>query len=121
MPGTEGLLGEFAGDAFVREVDEHQVVVGSTTDEVVAALHKSTGHGLGVLDDLLAVRLVTGFQGLAKGQAFALAFGQVFGQAFGLGFGRPSAWPLARLSARPLAKPISLQPGLGLVFAQALG
>ena len=68
---AKGLLGEFAGDAFVREVDEHEVVVGASADEVVAAFNKCACHGLGILDDLLAVRFVAGLEGFAKGHRLA--------------------------------------------------
>ena len=67
MCAAEGLFRHLARDSFVAEVDEHEVVVRTAADQIVAAVDKRCRHGLGILDHLLHVRFVTGLKCLAKG------------------------------------------------------
>ena len=68
---VERLLGQLAADAQRRHVDQHQVIVGAAADELQAAGEQRLGQRLGVVDDLLGVRLELGLQRLAEADRLA--------------------------------------------------
>lgn len=64
---VERLGQGLAGQVFVAQVDEHQVVVGPAGDEVESVAHQLFGQAGGVLYDLFGVRLKVRGQGLGQG------------------------------------------------------
>ena len=67
--GHEGVLGFLTGELgeLGAEVDEHQVVVGTTGDDLVALVDEGFAHHLGVLHHLLDVLVVAVGQSFAEG------------------------------------------------------
>src|SRR5699024_9040775 len=57
----------FAGDAFVDQADQDEVVVGAAGDDVEAAVHEYVGHGAGVFDGLFLVGFELITQGFFEG------------------------------------------------------
>ena len=64
----EGVLHHLTGDIreLAAEVDQHRVVVGATTDDIVAFVHEGSGHEGSVLSHLLDVLHVLVTEGFAE-------------------------------------------------------
>ena len=64
---AEGELGFGAEDAFLEDIDEHEVVVGSAGDDAEARVLQALCEDLGVGDDLRGVGAELGTQRLSEG------------------------------------------------------
>ena len=68
---SSACFGQLAADAERRDVDQHQVIVGAAADQLQAAGEQRFGQRLGVVDDLLGVRLELGPQRFAEADRLA--------------------------------------------------
>ena len=55
MRARQGGVGGAAGDVFADEVEQHQVILGATRDDVIAAREEDFDHRLGVIQHLFLV------------------------------------------------------------------
>ena len=67
----QNFLGNFAGKTFVAQVDQDQVVISTTRDQVIAFFQEVVGQRLSVADDLFAVDGELGLECFAKGDGLA--------------------------------------------------
>ena len=67
---AQGGIGGTAGEVFIDEVEQHQVVLGATGDEFVTRARKTFGHRLGVVQHLFLVFGEGGVQRLQERDGF---------------------------------------------------
>ena len=70
MGPSQGLLGLLAGAGFVTKIDEHQVIVCPTGNQVVTSVHHRGCQGDGVATNPDGIIFEGRLQGFPKGHGF---------------------------------------------------